>query len=157
MQAYGKQRASRDLRDRWCARGIELLMARHHSVLRVAYLDGGAQNKPSFSVLLKARPAAESELATVPQQEAAEGLSKRASVSFDTLRLGSQLHRRREGYNKNESIKSLILLPGGADGSAQVVIEEAYRVRLPANPHSGRGVIIGEGKPENQVREGVRE
>jgi 1,3-beta-glucan synthase component len=25
-----------------------------------------------------------------------------------------------------------------------------YRVRLPVNPESGRGVVLGEGKPENQ-------
>src|SRR4051794_29515901 len=25
-----------------------------------------------------------------------------------------------------------------------------YRVRLPDNPESGRGVVLGEGKPENQ-------
>lgn len=29
-------------------------------------------------------------------------------------------------------------------------VTEVYRVRLPANPYSGRGAIIGEGKPENQ-------
>lgn len=29
-------------------------------------------------------------------------------------------------------------------------VEEVYRVRLPQNAFTGRGVIIGEGKPENQ-------
>jgi 1,3-beta-glucan synthase len=29
-------------------------------------------------------------------------------------------------------------------------VYEQYRVRLPHNKYSGRGVIIGEGKPENQ-------
>ncbi|KAG2442515.1 hypothetical protein HXX76_002601 [Chlamydomonas incerta] len=36
---------------------------------------------------------------------------------------------------------------GGAGGA---VSEELYRVRLPTNRFSSRGVIIGEGKPENQ-------
>ncbi len=29
-------------------------------------------------------------------------------------------------------------------------VQELYRVRLPQNQYSGRGVILGEGKPENQ-------
>ena len=29
-------------------------------------------------------------------------------------------------------------------------IQEVYRVRLPQNPFTGRGVVVGEGKPENQ-------
>lgn len=33
------------------------------------------------------------------------------------------------------------------DGGA---VEELYRVQLPHNPFTGRGIIIGEGKPENQ-------
>ena len=30
------------------------------------------------------------------------------------------------------------------------MVQEIYRVRLPKNPFTGRAVVIGEGKPENQ-------
>ncbi|KAG1671275.1 hypothetical protein FOA52_010846 [Chlamydomonas sp. UWO 241] len=47
---------------------------------------------------------------------------------------------------------------GAADGRewdplelwAMQRVDECYRVRLPQNRYSGRGVIVGEGKPENQ-------
>lgn len=85
MQAYGKQRASSDLKDRWQAHCIEVLLGKYHA-MRVAYLDVSS-----------------------------------ASVLIRSSRDGS----------------------GG--------IEEVYRVRLPLNPYNGgRGVVVGEGKPENQ-------
>ena len=41
---------------------------------------------------------------------------------------------------------------GDQDGSPPAIpVEEVYRVRLPHNPYTGRGVVIGEGKPENQA------
>ena len=42
---------------------------------------------------------------------------------------------------------------GNAACGALLPVEELYRVRLPHNPYTGRGVIIGEGKPENQARQ----
>ena len=30
------------------------------------------------------------------------------------------------------------------------MIQELYRVRLPFSPDASRGVVVGEGKPENQ-------
>lgn len=42
----------------------------------------------------------------------------------------------------NQLVKEL--LPG------QRPVEEVYRIRLPVNIYSGRGIVIGEGKPENQ-------
>ena len=37
---------------------------------------------------------------------------------------------------------------GGTSGAR--LVEEVYRVRLPHNPYTGRAVVVGEGKPENQ-------
>ena len=37
---------------------------------------------------------------------------------------------------------------GGGGGVG--IVEEVYRVRLPHNTFTGRGVVVGEGKPENQ-------
>lgn len=92
-QAYGKQRASNNPKERWLAHGIEVLLNRH-AAMRVAYLDSG----------------------------------KDATVGG-----------------------SSVLIKGAAPGSAGGAIEEVYRVRLPVNHYnSGRGVVVGEGKPENQ-------
>jgi hypothetical protein len=43
-----------------------------------------------------------------------------------------------------------VLIRGSSSGGSSDGVEEVFRVRLPSNPYSGRGVIIGEGKPENQ-------
>ena len=40
---------------------------------------------------------------------------------------------------------------GNAACGALLPVEELYRVRLPHNPYTGRGIVIGEGKPENQA------
>ena len=39
---------------------------------------------------------------------------------------------------------------GSSSGNSRGLIQEVYRVRLPRNPYTGRAVVIGEGKPENQ-------
>jgi hypothetical protein len=183
LQAYGKQRMSSDLRDRWCARGIELLLAHHHSALRVAMLDGGAQGRQvhSYSVLLlKARPVGAAPpgvpVAPPPHQAPTSPIYSPAPVSASSD-LALHLTPGWPSSAKGEALASgppsakvaaLVadtkggyqhgpVLPGGTDGTAPVVIEEAYRVRLPINPHSGRGIIIGEGKPETQVSEGGSE
>jgi hypothetical protein len=39
------------VRDRWAAQGIQLLL-RRHPALRVAYLDAAGMGQPSYSVLL---------------------------------------------------------------------------------------------------------
>ncbi|KAJ9530828.1 hypothetical protein QJQ45_028726 [Haematococcus lacustris] len=105
-QEYGKQRASPRLKDAWNARSMELLLARHHSALRIAFVAGNEQlGQASYSVLLRARPQ--------PSTPAAGG-----------------------AHNS--------LVPHS------VLLEERYRVRMPANPYTKRGVILGEGKPENQ-------
>ncbi|KAK9815749.1 hypothetical protein WJX72_008855 [[Myrmecia] bisecta] len=46
-----------------------------------------------------------------------------------------------------------VLIRGGQHEGPQGLdsdVEEMYRVRLPFNPETGRGVVLGEGKPENQ-------
>ena len=45
------------------------------------------------------------------------------------------------------------LCPSSIDsggGGESYKFQEVYRVRLPRNPFTGRSVVIGEGKPENQ-------
>ncbi|GLI62082.1 hypothetical protein VaNZ11_004642 [Volvox africanus] len=106
-QTYGKNRASKDLRLRWLASSIDILMQKYPR-LKVAFLDHAeTDNGPlQFSVMAR-------------------------------------------GRDLNDPAQLALLTATGIQEDENGVIEW-YRVRLPLNKYSGRGVIIGEGKPENQ-------
>ncbi len=99
-QNYGKTRKQTNPKDRWLARGVEMLMLQHHG-LRVAFLD----NQKTSS----------------------------ADVQYAVLARGNH----------------------GTPVEDPQCTRELYRIRLPVNrlpnpDHAKLGVIIGEGKPENQ-------
>jgi len=50
--------------------------------------------------------------------------------------------------NEHHSTQYAVLIRGSTSGESAV--EEVYRIRSPYNTCSGRGIVIGEGKPENQ-------
>lgn len=102
-QTYGKTRDSTDLRLRWLAKSMDVLLQRYGR-LKAAFLDTApTDNGPTqYSVCIKGR---------VPG--------------------------------------SIEPIPVHVVDEDQPVFE-VYRVRLPLNRYSGRGVILGEGKPENQ-------
>lgn len=112
VQVYGRCRTSRELRPRWLAESVDVLLETFPK-LKAAYLDAAPspQGPANFSVLIRGanRPPAKA-------SAAAAASSSEASAAW----------------------------------RATQRVEELYRVRLPANRHSGRGAIIGEGKPENQ-------
>lgn len=103
-QTYGKNRVSKDLRLRWLAESMDILMERYPR-LKVAFLDQGdvGNGLVQYSVMARGRD----------MQDAAQ-LSEYTAGDQDSK------------------------------------IMEVYRVRLPVNKYSARGVILGEGKPENQ-------
>lgn len=102
-QTYGKLRDSNDLRLRWLAKSIDILLQRYGR-LKAAFLDTAEteHGMTQYSVCLKGR---------VPD--------------------------------------SIEPIPVHVIDDDQPVFE-LYRVRLPLNRYSSRGVVIGEGKPENQ-------
>ena len=103
-QTYGKNRVSKDLRLRWLAESMDIMMERYPR-LKVAFLDQGdvGGGPLQYSVMARGRDMQD------PQQ-----LSEFTAGDQDSK------------------------------------IVEVYRVRLPVNKYSARGVILGEGKPENQ-------
>ncbi|KAG2500666.1 hypothetical protein HYH03_001432 [Edaphochlamys debaryana] len=106
-QTYGKNRVSKDLRMRWLASSIDILMAKYPR-LKVAFLDHAEMDKgpTGFSVMAR-------------------------------------------GRDLNDPAQLAALQAMGIQEDDNGVIE-VYRVRLPHNKYSGRGVVLGEGKPENQ-------
>ena len=141
---YGRARKAPDLRRRWLAESVDTLCLQYPGgQLQVAYLDSAAATGPAgqqqgpatdYSVLMTGNPhhpaaATTARLqppgpygSTAPQPAAGSG-----SRSTSTGGVG-----------------------GGAGAAAVSPTIELYRVRLPTNRFSSRGVIIGEGKPENQ-------
>ncbi|KAJ9527498.1 hypothetical protein QJQ45_025772 [Haematococcus lacustris] len=117
-QVYGRNRNARELRNRWLAEGVDVLLEVYDK-LKVAFLD--------FAPLALGGPNG----AVTPAGTACGGALAQYSV----------LIQGRRG-------------PPAAWESAEFVcaqrVEELYRVRLPHNRYSQRGVVIGEGKPENQ-------
>eukprot|EP00210_Caulerpa_lentillifera_P005023 g4797.t1 len=90
-QVYGTNRKGRNLKQRWDAKAVELLLNRNPT-LRVSYID---------------------------------------SEKLD-----------------DRKVQYAVLIRGGQMGETDV--EEVYRIRMPVNEVTDRGIVIGEGKPENQ-------
>ncbi|PNW85415.1 hypothetical protein CHLRE_03g185350v5 [Chlamydomonas reinhardtii] len=134
-QLYGRHRRSPHLRERWLAESTDvLLQANPH--MRVSYLDvvhqGPKQGKGQqhqqqlqlpqhFAVLIRGR------------QPGSEGRWE----SF-------------QSHGGAGSDAGGVTAGGAVRGASRGRTEELYRVRLPTNRFSSRGVILGEGKPENQ-------
>ena len=56
----------------------------------------------------------------------------------------------------NKGGSASVMVKGAAQVGASALapnthVQEMYRIRLPHNPYTDRGVVIGEGKPENQT------
>jgi hypothetical protein len=130
-QAYGAQRKSRELKDWWAAQGIELLLKRHPALM-VAYLDAAGKGKPSYSVLLKGFDALNEDIGS----QVGCGFACRWQPG---LRVSVRCALPFAGAELSTVVDDL-------HDALQVRIEEVYRVRLPSNPYSSRGIIIGEGK-----------
>uniref|UniRef100_A0A6S8NKA7 1,3-beta-glucan synthase n=1 Tax=Dunaliella tertiolecta TaxID=3047 RepID=A0A6S8NKA7_DUNTE len=101
-QAYAKNRDSKDLRQTWLAKSVDLLLVRFPMCLKAAYLE----------------------------QAEVEGLGK---TEYSVCMRG----RDKDNLNDMPYME-------------EQPVYEIYRVRLPFNRYSTRGVIVGEGKPENQ-------
>ena len=96
MQVYGKHRSSTNIKERWLAHCLEVMLLRNKE-LHVAFIDAIPNKGGSASVMVKGAA-----------QAGATALAPNTRV------------------------------------------QEMYRIRLPHNPYTDRGVVIGEGKPENQ-------
>ncbi len=120
-QIYGNQRKSKDLRDRWNAKGIDLLM-RRHPALRVAYVESSGQGKPSYSVLLRAR--------------GADPVGYERAVIEEVYRV--------RGPSNPYSGRGVII--GEGKVSCKDTCIHTHTHTHTSNLHSGRAVIIGEGK-----------
>ncbi|PNH12435.1 1,3-beta-glucan synthase component FKS1, partial [Tetrabaena socialis] len=125
-QLYGRNRRSRNLRERWLAESTDVLLEAFPH-LRVSFLD--------------VAPAARGGGAGAPPQHYA--------VLIRGRRAGSAA--RWEGFVSQGGATAAAAAAAVAGARAAAGrTEELYRVRLPHNRYSGRGVILGEGKPENQ-------
>ncbi|KAG1659988.1 hypothetical protein FOA52_009662 [Chlamydomonas sp. UWO 241] len=104
-QTYGKNAASTDVRHKWLAESMNVMLQRHPR-LKAAFLDVAetSTGPTEYSVCIRGR--------------------------------------NRSDYNR-------VNLPAHVMDD-QGAVYETYRVRLPVNRFSTRGVILGEGKPENQ-------
>ncbi|GLC38942.1 hypothetical protein PLESTB_000464000 [Pleodorina starrii] len=121
-QLYGNNRRSSNLRDRWLAESTDVLLEAF-PYLRVSYLD----TVPN--AIAKAEGVADADAAT-------GGVEPPPTHQYAVLIRG---RRRRTSPAEGG---------GGSGGGGRT--EELYRVRLPYNRYSKRGIILGEGKPENQ-------
>ncbi|KAG2448290.1 hypothetical protein HYH02_006874 [Chlamydomonas schloesseri] len=135
-QLYGRNRRSPHLRERWLAESTDvLLQANPH--MRVSYLD--VVHMPLSSNKSN-------------QHQHQQQLPQHFAVLIRGRQPGS------EGGHRWESFQSHGGAGGGSSGGGGAAArsggkgrtEELYRVRLPTNRFSSRGVILGEGKPENQ-------
>lgn len=96
LQVYGKHRSSTNIKERWLAHCLEVMLMRNKE-LHVAFIDAIPNKGGSASVMVKGT----------------------AQVGASALAPNTR-------------------------------VQEMYRIRLPHNPYTDRGVVIGEGKPENQ-------
>ncbi|GLC72072.1 hypothetical protein PLESTF_001201000 [Pleodorina starrii] len=120
-QLYGTNRRSLNLRERWLAESTDVLL-QAFPCMRVSYIDTvlSAADEEAGAAL----PAAGSAAPPPPPHHQY-----------------AVLIRGRRGAAAAAAVAG-----GGSDGRT----EELYRVRLPYNRYSKRGIILGEGKPENQ-------
>ncbi|GAX79706.1 hypothetical protein CEUSTIGMA_g7147.t1 [Chlamydomonas eustigma] len=159
-QVYGHNRDSKDVRKRWMVEGINTLMCMYGH-LKVAYLDTVVTEHGStqFSVLVKGSkrirggshtsPTASPSALYAPHSSAPLKLKNTMLEMEDHGRVGAFGD---EGCNNEDCLGSCAEegSEGGSRPAGRCIIQELYRVRLPINRFSSRGVILGEGKPENQ-------
>ncbi|PNW85408.1 hypothetical protein CHLRE_03g185000v5 [Chlamydomonas reinhardtii] len=134
-QLYGRHRRSPHLRERWLAESTDvLLQANPH--MRVSYLDVVHQG---------------------PKQGKGQQHQQQLQLPqhFAVLIRGRQpgIEGRWESFQSHGGAgggAGGVTAGGAVRGAGRGRTEELYRVRLPTNRFSSRGVIIGEGKPENQ-------
>ncbi|KAG2442546.1 hypothetical protein HXX76_002632 [Chlamydomonas incerta] len=172
-QVYGRARRAPDLRRRWLAESVDTLCLQYPGgQLQVAYLDSAALGPAAaadYSVLMTGNPnhpaAAAATAATARVQPPDRGGAQRhaaapaaaagggggaargtaASAAASAVDGGSGAAGGDGGGSSSGSSGS-----SSSSGAAVSPTIELYRVRLPTNRFSSRGVIIGEGKPENQ-------
>ncbi|KAG2448283.1 hypothetical protein HYH02_006867 [Chlamydomonas schloesseri] len=135
-QLYGRNRRSPHLRERWLAESTDvLLQANPH--MRVSYLD--VVHMPLSSNKSN-------------QHQHQQQLPQHFAVLIRGRQLGSEGGHRWESFQSHGGAG--VGSSGGGGAAARSGgkgrTEELYRVRLPTNRFSSRGVILGEGKPENQ-------
>ncbi|PNH09351.1 putative callose synthase 6 [Tetrabaena socialis] len=141
-QVYGRTRKAADIHRRWLAEGVDTLCL-EFPALQVAFLDSAvtASGPADYSVLITGntrhpRAVARSALgAAAGQPQPHLGATNTASDSTNASTTSTSCSA------KGGSSASC------AGASATV---ELYRIRLPCNRYSGRGVVLGEDKPENQ-------
>ncbi|KAG2499845.1 hypothetical protein HYH03_002136 [Edaphochlamys debaryana] len=133
-QLYGKCRRSSNLRERWLAESTDVLLETFPG-LRVSFLDAVPLSKQQ-------------------QQEGYPAASAPSAHHFAVLirarRPGGDGKQDRLASASGATAAAAAAAVASARAAAGGRTEELYRVRLPYNRYSGRGVIVGEGKPENQ-------